>query len=79
MLKIDVKELEFAVVFIKGKEQPIAVVYDPDGSPVEGVDLKQYPLDNINELECLLIGHKPNNSPCCIVWGGMKYCWCSPP
>jgi len=71
--EIEAKGLDFAVVFIEG----IPIVIGPKGNLITGVPLSDTEtLDNINKLECLLVGHWPNRSPCCIVWGGMKYCWC---
>ena len=47
-----------------------------NGKPVPGERLIQAPLEGIIKLETLTIGHKRTSSPCCVVWGGTKYCWC---
>jgi hypothetical protein len=47
-----------------------------NGKTVPGQKLVYSPLEGIIKQEILTIGHKRANSPCCVVWGGTKYCWC---
>lgn len=49
-----------------------------DGDPRKGVDLKKNPVtfDNVDAIDAIHIISKANHSPCCVVWGGVAYCWC---
>ncbi len=67
-------ETYFAIYFNK-KGDPIKVE-GPDGKEVEGIPLADTPVNNINRIDSVLIGHKPGHSPCCAIILGKEYCWC---
>jgi len=69
-----IKKYEFAVVFFNDAKE--IIVFDRNGK-VDGVALKKSPLNKINKLDTLQVGHIDQHSPCCVVWGGWKYCWCT--
>jgi hypothetical protein len=70
----DTKEYEFAVVFFNDAKK--IKVFDKNGKPVKRKRLIKSPLNKINKLDTLQVGHSEGKSPCCVVWGGWKYCWC---
>lgn len=81
-MSIDREDYDFAIYFKieeeKGgeKKPKIFKVEPPPGEELKIKKLKDSPLEGIDELDYILVAGKPDNSPCCIVWGGRKYCWC---
>jgi len=68
---------DFAVYFTVEGKKLIIEVEPPTGQTLKTVaPISKDPLMNVNQLDFLIVAHKPNNSPCCVVWDGKKYCWC---
>lgn len=56
----------------------VAAVEQPKGKRLicEKVKLKKNPIDQVDDIKCVLVIGKRGKSPCCIVFGGWEWCWC---
>ena len=63
----------FSVHFDKKGE--VIQVEGPDGV-VDAESMDESPINSVNKLDAVLVGHKPGHSPCCVICGNHLYCWC---
>lgn len=72
------------VVYFYHKASKIEV-YDKNHDTVDGDSLtgKHFPegvINHVSKLNTLTVVHKatsnPGSNPCCVEWGGEKFCWC---